>query len=178
METFLQDLRYGARMLLKRPGFTVVAVLALALGYRSEHGDLQCRQRRPAPPAAVQRPERLVAVWETNPQLGAEMRNRNEVAMGNFLDWRAQNQILRVHRRSLLRQCQPDGNGRARTDSKRGRDDQSLRGARRPTRARSLVSSRRRKSRARASSFSVMGCGSGASALIRICGGTQPDDQR
>ncbi len=32
METFLRDLRYGFRMLLKRPGFTVVAVVALALG--------------------------------------------------------------------------------------------------------------------------------------------------
>src|SRR5579859_4833838 len=36
IEDFFQDLRYGARTLLKNPGFTVVAVLTLALGIGSD----------------------------------------------------------------------------------------------------------------------------------------------
>jgi predicted permease len=88
----LQDIRYALRMLLKRPSFTVIVVLTLALGIGANTTIFSAIDAVLLNPLPYKDPERLMVVWETNKQLGPEMWDRNEAAIGNFLDWRSRNQ--------------------------------------------------------------------------------------
>jgi putative ABC transport system permease protein len=90
----LQDIRYGFRMLIKRPSFTIIVVLTMALGIGANTTIFSAVDAVLLNPLPYQDPDRLVAVWETNRQLGPEMWDRNEVAIGNFRDWRSQNQVF------------------------------------------------------------------------------------
>jgi putative ABC transport system permease protein len=89
MATLLQDLRYGARMLGKRPGFTLVAVITLALGIGANTVIFSFVNALLINPLPLPEVNRLVAIWERVPSQGME---RNETAVANYLDWQAQNQ--------------------------------------------------------------------------------------
>ena len=90
----LQDIRYAFRMLLKRPSFTVIVVLTLSLGIGANTTIFSAIDAVLLNPLPYKDPERLMVVWETNKQLGPEMWDRNEVAIGNFLDWRSRNHVF------------------------------------------------------------------------------------
>jgi hypothetical protein len=91
IEDMWQDLRFGARMLLSKPGFTLIAVITLALGIGANSVIFSFFNGVLLRPLPFERPDRLVLLDEV-------ATNREGVSLGvswpNYLDWRAQNQVF------------------------------------------------------------------------------------
>jgi putative ABC transport system permease protein len=86
-DEMIQDLRHGARMLWRNPGFTLVAVLTLGLGIGATtavFGIVNAVMLRPLP---FKDPARLVTVWESN---AAKSLSHGAVSGANFTDWKDQ----------------------------------------------------------------------------------------
>jgi predicted permease len=91
MENLLKDIRYAIRSLLKQPGFTVVAVITLALGIGANTAIFSVINAVLLRPLQFHDPGKLVTLWERNPKQGYE---QNPPAAGNFVDWRDQNRVF------------------------------------------------------------------------------------
>jgi putative ABC transport system permease protein len=80
-----RDLFFGLRLLWKHPGFTAVAVLALALGIGANTAIFSVVYATLLAPLPYREPDRIVMVWSH------VNGHNNGVAAGDFLDWKRQN---------------------------------------------------------------------------------------
>jgi len=91
MENLLQDLRYAVRMLIKKPGFTVVVVAALALGIGANTAIFSIVNSILLRPLPYRDPGRLAMIWMDNRRMNVD---QDIHSYANYVDYRDQNQVF------------------------------------------------------------------------------------
>src|SRR5262245_18830883 len=89
MQTIWQDLRYGPRMLLKKPGFTLIAVITLSLGIGANTAIFSVVNAVLIRSLPYEESERLVFLSERSQQLEGM-----SISWPNYADWRARNNVF------------------------------------------------------------------------------------
>jgi putative ABC transport system permease protein len=82
-----QDLRYGTRVLRKRPGFVLTVVVVTAVGIGANTTVFSVVHAVVMAPLPYKQPDRLIRLWESNTERGLP---ESAVSAPNFQDWRSQ----------------------------------------------------------------------------------------
>ena len=90
MQTLWQDLRFGARMFVKQPGFTLIAVLSLAVGIAANTAVFTIVNAMLFKPMPVREPERLVALYTREPNSPFP----NAFSFPDYKDYRDHNDVF------------------------------------------------------------------------------------
>ncbi|MFY9608133.1 MAG: ABC transporter permease [Blastocatellia bacterium] len=91
METLVQDLRYALRMLLKKPSFTAIVVLALAIGIGANTAIFSVVNAIVLRPLPYKHFQRISMIWMNNPKLGVA---QDWHSYPNYMDYKEQNQVF------------------------------------------------------------------------------------
>jgi putative ABC transport system permease protein len=91
MPTLLADLRYGLRLLRQAPGFTLIAICALALGIGANTAIFSTLDAVVLRALPYEDPDRVVMVYEDASSIGFA---KNTPAPANYFDWRDQNHVF------------------------------------------------------------------------------------
>jgi putative ABC transport system permease protein len=89
LDSLLQDLRYGARMLRKNPAFTAIAVLTLALGIGANTAIFSVVNAVLLRPLPYANPQQLIMIKESSQRVGV-----HSLSYPDFLDWRTQSRTI------------------------------------------------------------------------------------
>jgi hypothetical protein len=84
-----QDLRYGSRVLLKSPGFSLIAILTLALGIGGNTAIFSVVNGVLLNPLPFRNPDQLVSMFQEIPNF-----KNGSISYPNFTDWRRMNTTL------------------------------------------------------------------------------------
>src|SRR3954471_23924024 len=86
MSTLIQDIRYGLRILLKQPAFTLVAVITLALGIGANTAIFSLVNSILLRPLPFREPDRVVRLMQASPKLGLPTWGVSQADFGAYRD--------------------------------------------------------------------------------------------
>ena len=91
MDHLIRDVRFSLRTMAKKPGFTAVAIIIMALGIGANTAIFSLVRAVLLRPLPFANPGRLVMVWEDAAYIGFP---KNTPAPANFMDWKARNEVF------------------------------------------------------------------------------------